>query len=70
MRRTVMESNEGVRVFENAVAIITGAASGIGRALAEALGKRGCEVVLADRQVDLAQQVAAKISEASLRPIK
>jgi NAD(P)-dependent dehydrogenase (short-subunit alcohol dehydrogenase family) len=29
--------------------------------LAEELAKRGCEVVLADRQIDLAQEVASKI---------
>jgi NAD(P)-dependent dehydrogenase (short-subunit alcohol dehydrogenase family) len=40
------------------VAIVTGAASGIGRALAEALAARRIEVVLADRQVELAEDVA------------
>ena len=57
-----MESSKGVRIFENAVAIITGGASGIGRALAEALAKRGCEVVLADLQDDLAREIAARIT--------
>lgn len=37
------------------VAIITGAASGIGRAFAERLAARGIEVVIADRQADLAE---------------
>jgi NAD(P)-dependent dehydrogenase (short-subunit alcohol dehydrogenase family) len=44
-------------------AIVTGAASGIGRALAEELAHKGVHVVLADRQVDLAQSVAAGIRE-------
>jgi NAD(P)-dependent dehydrogenase (short-subunit alcohol dehydrogenase family) len=35
-------------VFEDAVAVVTGAASGIGRALAAALAARGATVVLAD----------------------
>lgn len=54
--------NNNIRVFKDAVGIITGGASGIGRALAEELAKRGCEVVLADRQIELSEQVAANIN--------
>lgn len=43
--------------------IVTGAASGIGRALAEELATRRIHVVLADRQVELAEEVAAGIRE-------
>jgi NAD(P)-dependent dehydrogenase (short-subunit alcohol dehydrogenase family) len=57
-------SNEKLRTFENATAIITGGASGIGRAMAEELARRGGEVVLADRQIELAQEVAAGIRAA------
>ena len=46
---------------ESRVAIVTGGASGIGRALGEELGAEGCEVVLADRQVGVAEKVAAAI---------
>jgi len=56
-----MESNKAIRIFDGATAIVTGAASGIGRALAEELAKRGCEVVLADLQIDLAEEVALEI---------
>ena len=42
-------------------AIITGGASGIGRALAEELAWAGVRVTLADRQAALAEQVAAAI---------
>lgn len=46
-----------------ASAIVTGGASGIGRALAEALATRGTHVVLADRQLELAEEVAAGIRQ-------
>lgn len=48
-------------IYHGAVAIITGGASGIGAALGRELARRGGEVVLADRQIDLAKQVAAEI---------
>jgi NAD(P)-dependent dehydrogenase (short-subunit alcohol dehydrogenase family) len=54
-------SNKTLRVFDNGTAIVTGGASGIGRALAEELVKRGCEVVLADLQIELAEEVASEI---------
>ncbi len=56
-----MESNKSIRIFDGAIAIVTGGASGIGRALAEELAKRGCEVVLADLQIELAEEVASQI---------
>jgi NAD(P)-dependent dehydrogenase (short-subunit alcohol dehydrogenase family) len=43
------------------VAIITGGASGIGAAIGRELGRRGAHVVLADRQRDLAEDVARSI---------
>jgi NAD(P)-dependent dehydrogenase (short-subunit alcohol dehydrogenase family) len=57
-----MESNKTIRIFDGATAIITGGASGIGQALAEELAKRGCEVVLADLQIELAGEVVSEIS--------
>ena len=56
-----MEPNQSLRTFDGAVAIVTGGASGIGRALGEALARRGARVVLADLQVDLANEVATQI---------
>jgi len=50
-----------LRVFEDAVAIVTGGASGIGKALGKALAERGCEVVLADIDGQLAENVASAI---------
>jgi NAD(P)-dependent dehydrogenase (short-subunit alcohol dehydrogenase family) len=43
------------------VAVVTGGASGIGRALGAELAARGCTVVLADRQAQLARDVAREI---------
>jgi NAD(P)-dependent dehydrogenase (short-subunit alcohol dehydrogenase family) len=43
------------------VAIVTGGASGIGRALAEQLATEGFDVVLADRQLAEAERVACRI---------
>jgi NAD(P)-dependent dehydrogenase (short-subunit alcohol dehydrogenase family) len=56
-----MEASKHIRIFNGATAIVTGAASGIGRGLAEELAKRGCEVVLADLQIELAEEVVSGI---------
>ena len=53
-----MEAKKDLRIYDGATAIITGGASGIGQAIAEELAKRGCKVVLADLQFELAQKVA------------
>ncbi len=52
-----------IRTFDGAVAIVTGGASGIGRALAEALARQGASVVLGDLQAKLAEDVAAGIRD-------
>ena len=56
-----MTRKNTIRIFDRATAVVTGGASGIGRGLAEELAKRGCEVVLADRQIALAEEIASKI---------
>ena len=56
-----MAKDSQLRTYRDAVAIVTGAASGIGRALSRNLAQRGAHVVLADLQDDVAQQVAAEI---------
>jgi NAD(P)-dependent dehydrogenase (short-subunit alcohol dehydrogenase family) len=48
-------------------ALITGGASGIGRAFAEELAEQGAEVILADRQIELAEEVATAIRQAGGR---
>jgi len=56
-----LESNKTIRIFDGATAIVTGGASGIGRALAKELARRGCEVVLADLQIGEAEKVVSRI---------
>jgi NAD(P)-dependent dehydrogenase (short-subunit alcohol dehydrogenase family) len=50
-----------MKIFENKVAVVTGAGSGIGKAIALALGARGVTVAVADINVEAAKQVAAEI---------
>jgi 2-hydroxycyclohexanecarboxyl-CoA dehydrogenase len=49
--------------LENRVAVITGAASGIGRAIARELAARGASVAVADVNVEAAKAVAQEIAE-------
>ena len=58
-----MKNSSGLRTYGGAVAIVTGGASGIGRALAVALAQRGARVVLADLQTEVARRVATQIEE-------
>ena len=53
----------GLRTYQDAVAIVTGAGSGIGRAIAIELARRGGEVVLADIELDDARTVADEIAQ-------
>jgi NAD(P)-dependent dehydrogenase (short-subunit alcohol dehydrogenase family) len=50
-----------IRTFQGAVALITGGASGIGRAFGAELARRGADVVLTDVQAKLAEEAAASI---------
>ena len=52
-----------------AAAAVTGAASGIGRALALELAARGCDLALADRDEAGLQAVAAEIAKAHARKV-
>ncbi len=56
-----------LRTFRDAACIVTGGASGIGRALSEELARRGADVVLADLQHALAEEIAAGIRAAGGR---
>src|SRR5215471_12610779 len=56
-----MMTQSGLRVFEGAVALVTGAGSGIGKALSKNLSSRRCVVVAADRDLEPAQEVAGAL---------
>ena len=48
--------------FENKVALVTGSARGIGRAIAETLARRGASLVIADLRAELAAATALEIA--------
>ncbi|MCP4137031.1 MAG: SDR family oxidoreductase [bacterium] len=58
---TTNDSNDGIRIFNNATAILTGGASGIGEALARELAARGCDVTITDLQIERAEELAAQV---------
>ncbi len=58
-----------MNVFEDKVAIVTGAASGIGRALTQELAARGANVIAADIHDEMLQQTVAGINT-SRHPVK
>jgi len=60
-RGDIRVSRNGLRTFQDAAAIVTGAASGIGRALSQELTRRGAEVILADLQSELCEDAASAI---------
>ena len=54
-----------MRGLEGRVALVTGAASGIGRAVALRLGEEGCRVAVVDLDLEGAQATAVEIGEGS-----
>ena len=53
-----------MKTFENKTVLITGGASGIGKATAIAFGKEGANVVVSGRRVAEGEQVAREITSA------
>ncbi|MBC8870592.1 MAG: SDR family oxidoreductase [Planctomycetes bacterium] len=62
-----MSPERKLRTFEESTSIVTGGASGIGLALGKALAARGSQVVLADRQLDLAEEAADRLRNEGAR---
>ncbi len=58
-----------MRSLNGAVAWVTGASSGIGRAAAETLARHGCAVVLSARRAESLREIAATIEAADGRAV-
>jgi 3-oxoacyl-[acyl-carrier protein] reductase len=56
------KEEEDMTVLTDKVAVVTGAAQGIGRAIAETLARRGAHLVVADLQVEKAEATAKEIA--------
>lgn len=56
-----------MQTLRGKVAVITGAGSGIGRALAEHLAKEGCALALADINAESLQRLSAELKGSSVR---
>jgi NADP-dependent 3-hydroxy acid dehydrogenase YdfG len=56
-----------MRDFAGRVAVVTGAASGIGRALAHALAEEGCDLAIADIDGDRLREVEGEVRERGRR---
>ena len=53
--------------FENKIAVVTGAATGLGEAIAVKLYENGARVVLADINADGAHEVARRLDSSGKR---
>ena len=58
-----------MRVLKGKVAVITGGASGIGRAMAERFGREGVKLVIADIQQDAIERAVADLKASGVEAI-
>src|SRR3546814_17026145 len=61
-RKTTTMEEDPMKKLENKVALITGAAGGIGSATAERFVAEGARVILADKNEEATQHLAEKLS--------
>jgi 2-hydroxycyclohexanecarboxyl-CoA dehydrogenase len=57
-----MQTSNGLRGLDRKTAIVTGAASGIGRAIATRLCEEGCSVGIFDRNAAAGAKLASELS--------
>jgi NAD(P)-dependent dehydrogenase (short-subunit alcohol dehydrogenase family) len=62
-----LKEGDAVNEYKDKTVIVTGAASGIGRALSEELSRKGAIVILADIHRDGLKQAASKLTESGAR---
>jgi NAD(P)-dependent dehydrogenase (short-subunit alcohol dehydrogenase family) len=55
--------------LKDRIAVVTGAASGIGRGIARALAAKGCHVVVADVDTAGVEQLAAELASRGVRSL-
>lgn len=66
---TSREGEEHMR-FENRVALVTGAGSGLGKAIATSLAREGADVIVNDLAGEAAQATAAEVEAAGRRALR
>jgi NAD(P)-dependent dehydrogenase (short-subunit alcohol dehydrogenase family) len=69
MTSNASEPKDGLRDFTGKVAVITGGASGIGFALAQALGREGAKLVIADIEAGPLEDAVRRLGDAGAEVI-
>jgi NAD(P)-dependent dehydrogenase (short-subunit alcohol dehydrogenase family) len=69
MTNTASDSRGGISDFTGKVAVITGGASGIGMAVAQALGQAGAKLVLADIEEPVLEEAVRQLDKSGVEVI-
>ena len=70
MAASVMRSVFRRDLFNGKVAVVTGGATGLGRAITEELTSLGCKVVIASRKLENLEETAKTINETLSPPLR